>query len=206
MNEKTLPTVIPEHESGVKTDFFESVECEDEEEASQLFEISKQRLFNVNDWHTLCGAVTAVFKLTDEAGNEIRNTPRKGYFFKIDIPGPGSSTGDGFDWVEIEEIKETSDAAPDQIVAIKVRPAGNPKNDKTDTAHFFSNEASSSFIVKRSGKHVTAEVHGRNEKPNTKADAIIDKTRNALVATGAVAGFSAAQWKSLVKGLLGKNQ
>jgi hypothetical protein len=47
-------------------------------------------------------------------------------------------------------------------------------------------------------------VHGRNEKPNTEANAVIDKTRNTMVATGAIVGFSSAQWKSLVNGLLGK--
>jgi hypothetical protein len=58
--------------------------------------------------------------------------------------------------------------------------------------------------VQRTGKVVSAEVHGRNEKPNTDANAVIDKARNTMVATGAIVGFSSTQWKSLVNGLLGK--
>jgi hypothetical protein len=49
---------------------------------------------------------------------------------------------------------------------------------------------------------VTAEVHGRNEVPNTETDKTVDKVRNAVVGLGAITAFSAPQWKSLVKGLL----
>jgi len=57
-------------------------------------------------------------------------------------------------------------------------------------------------MVKRKETSISAEVHGRNEKPNTKADATVDVARNAAVATGAISGFAKLQWKSLVNGLL----
>jgi hypothetical protein len=205
MNENTLPEIIPQQEKGAKTDIESSVECGTVEEAKELFQNAKLRLLNVNNWHHLCGAVTATFKLTDEAGNEVNTEAETGKYFKIDIPGPGTVTGEGYDWVRIEKIEDKEEASTsDEIVAIKVRPAGNPNNTKTDVAHFFTDEATSSFIVQRTGKVVSAEVHGRNEKPNTDANAVIDKTRNTMVATGAIVGFSSAQWKSLVNGLLGK--
>ena len=74
---------------------------------------------------------------------------------------------------------------------------------KTDVAHFYSDEATSNFIVRRDGTKVTAGVYGRNEKPNVKkSDTVIDKIRNAVVGTGGVSGFSKLQWKALVSGLL----
>ena len=83
----------------------------------------------------------------------------------------------------------------------KVKPASNPTNADSETAHFFKDEASSTFLVKRDFKTIAAEVHGRNEKPNTDAS-IKDSIRNVLVALGAMLGFSTVQWKSLVKGLV----
>ena len=87
---------------------------------------------------------------------------------------------------------------------MRVRPATNPNNDRQDVAHFFSDEATSNFMVKREGTTITAAVYGRNEKPNTGAEKAVDKARNTAVATGAVSGFSKLQWKSLVNGFLKK--
>jgi hypothetical protein len=36
-------------------------------------------------------------------------------------------------------------------------------------------------------------------------ETLIDKLRNATIATGAISGFSKLQWKSLVNGLVKKN-
>ena len=59
-------------------------------------------------------------------------------------------------------------------------------------------------MVKRENSKVTAAVYGRNEKPNTDVETAGDKARNAAIATGAITGFSKLQWKSLVNGLVKK--
>jgi hypothetical protein len=203
---KSNTDIIPEQNTGAKTDVESSKEFKLTEETKAFFEVCKQRLLNINGWSKLSGIAGANFKLADKDGNEIeREVAQKGDYFKIDIPGPGPVTGDGYDWVQIEDIEDqTNNQGEYQVVAIRVRPATNPKNSKADVAHFFTNEATSSFIVERKGNVVTAGVHGRNEKPNTRAKAVVDKTRNVMVATGAFIGFSEAQWKSLVNGILGK--
>ncbi len=128
-----------------------------------------------------------------------------GDHFKINIPGPGTNTGEGYDWVTIEAIEDDTNAeAETESVLVRVRPAENPTNEKKDVAHFFTDDASSSFTVHRQGNKVTAGVHGRNEVPNTGAESLLDKARNAAVAVGAIIGLSTPQWKSLSKGLLGK--
>ena len=123
--------------------------------------------------------------------------------FKIDIPGPGPVSGDGFDWVQVEAIEEKN-SDEEQSFTIKVRPATNPNNERKDVAHFFSEEATSCFTVKRKYTTITAGVYGRNEKPNTNTETTIDKARNTAIAKGAISGFAKLQWKSLVKGLVKK--
>ena len=79
----------------------------------------------------------------------------------------------------------------------------NSLNDNPDIAHFFSEDSSSSFSVKREGNRIIAGVYGRNEKPNVDAESVVDKIRNTAVAAGAISGFAKIQWKSLVNSLVG---
>jgi len=195
--------LIPEQRVGKKLDTSNKVDAGSEEEAKQLFRVASQRLLNVNEWDKICGPLSSVFTLTDEHGKPKKGDPQPGDHFQIDVPGPGSKTGEGFDWVRVEAIDDQRDpAANSESVTVRVRPATNPRNADGDTAHFLREAATSSFRVARDGNSVTAEVHGRNEVPNTKAEKPLDKVRNALVGTGAVAGLSSPQWKSLVNGLL----
>lgn len=196
---------IPDHEDGVDVNVEDSVDASSEEEAKQFFRIVKERLLNVNRWKDWAGTLSAGFQLTDEQGREIGDKPVKGNYFRINIPAPGIVTGEGYDWVRVEEVKEEVENDCEYI-AIRVRPAPSPVNANEDVAHFYTDEATSNFIVRRDGMKVTAGVYGRNEKPNVKAaDTVIDKIRNAVVGTGGVSGFSKLQWKALVSGLLEQN-
>jgi hypothetical protein len=196
--------VVPEQSTGAQSNTESTATFNSVEEARSFFEIVKERLQQVGDWHSLAGKGTAAFELTDEKGDAVKRPPQKGDHLKIDIPGPGPRTGDGFDWVQVEAVEHTEGGDLDCLV-MQVRPATNPKNDQQDVAHFFSDEATSNFMVKREGTTITAAVYGRNEKPNTSAEKVVDKARNTAVATGAVSGFSKLQWKSLVTGFLKKD-
>ena len=201
MEHKKADDLIPQQEAGVESNTEAEVIFSNEQEARLFFEVACERLVNVNAWHDYAGTGTAEFSLCDGAGNEVQRTAQKGDHFKIDIPGPGSMTGEGYDWVQIEAIEKVESPEEESLV-IRVRPATNPHNERTDTAHFFTEEATSNFVIRRQGLKVKAEVHGRNEKPNVKAEAVVDKARNAAVATGAITAFSKYQWKSLVNGLV----
>jgi len=201
MQESKENDLIPGNTSGFQTNTESSVECDTTDQARKFFLSVKEKLLQIDNWHQFAGSATASFTLTDEKGEEVLRTPNEGDHFKIDIPGPGPVTGDGYDWVQIEEIKET-ESKDEESICIKVRPATNPLNEHKDIAHFFSDDATSFFIVKRNGTKITAGVYGRNEKPNTDAETIIDKARNATIATGATSGLAKLQWKSLVDGLL----
>ncbi|MBD0285472.1 MAG: hypothetical protein ICV79_08620 [Flavisolibacter sp.] len=203
MENKSSEDLIPEQHSGAKSNTEAIETMPSEEEAKRFFKQVKRRLLNVNNWHEVAGAGTADFQLTDSNGKEVSRTAQIGDYFKIDIPAPGTATGEGHDWVQIEAIEEVENEREESLV-IQVRPATNPNNDRNDVAHFFSDEATSSFVVRREGTTVTAGVYGRNEKPNTKAEKVADKIRNTAIATGAISGFAKLHWKQLVNGVLKK--
>ena len=189
--------LVPEQQTGAQSNTEESVRLDSEEAAEKFFQTARQRLLSVNQWHQISGKATADFQLTDAQGNPVQRPVQPGDHFRIDIPGPGPVTGDGFDWVQVEAVEEGED-----LVAIRVRPATNPNNSRQDVAHFFSDDATSSFMVKKEGNQILAAVLGRNEKPNTTAEKLVDKARNTAVASGAITGFAKLQWKSLVKGIV----
>jgi hypothetical protein len=203
MDRKDKEKMIPDQRVGNKLDTVHEFIGKNENEAQQVFQMAVKRLLNVNVWDKVCGPLSAKFTLTDEQGRNIVRHPEPGDHFKIDVPGPGPSSGDGYDWVQVEAVDDKRNPGGlEESLTIRVRPASNPGNPKSDTAHFFKRDATSSFRVRRIGNVVKAEVHGRNEIPNTNASEPADKVRNAVVGTGAVAGLSNPQWRSLVKGLL----
>lgn len=193
--------IIPENESGLQTNTESSKDFDDARQAKEFYQTAKNRLLHVNEWQDLAGPATAAFQLTDEKGNDVNRIAQENDHFKIDIPGPGSGVGEGYDWVKVEAIASHEGEA-EAFTAITVRPAPNFLSHKKDIAHFFDAEATSSFVVKRDRNKVTAGVYGRNEKPNINSETTTDKIRNAAVAVGAMSGFSKMEWKSLVKGFL----
>ncbi|MDF3076284.1 MAG: hypothetical protein K0S09_173 [Sphingobacteriaceae bacterium] len=195
--------IIPEQEKGSSSDTEAHASFKSATEAADFFRIAKKRLLDVSNWDKICGKASAKFQLTDNTGSAVAREPKVGDHFQINIPAPGNDTGEGYDWVQIEAIDDKGDQESDyEYTAIKVRPATNPQNQKSDTAHFFKEDATSTFLVERKGNTVRAEVHGRNELPNTKTEGVLDTIRNALVALGAMAGISTPQWKSLVNGIV----
>lgn len=191
--------IIPEHEEGAQSNTESERVCSSETTATGFYQVVKERLLDVNRWHEYAGTATAQFQLVDVNGNPVGRPAQQGDYFQIDLPGPdGKREGD---WVQIEAI-ETEDKPEHQWTAIRVRPAENPLDVAKETAHFFDEQATSTFVARREGRRVIAGVYGRNEKPNTERENLADKIRNAVVALGAMVGFSKLQWKSLVKGLV----
>lgn len=192
---------IPKQQEGGQADTTAKTEFTSPEEAKAFYQIAKSRLLNVSCWAEICKVPLSTFTLTDSDGHEVIREVEKGDYLKINIPGPGTHTGDGFDWVRIEKLEEEINPLSSAIT-IQARPAANPTQQDPDIAHFFNQQATSTFQVKQSGNTVYAEEHGRNEVPNTDTPAITDKIRNTLVGWSARIGLSYPQWKSLVKGIV----
>ena len=194
------PTYIPEQKEGKALDIEETITASGEAEAREIFNRAKNRLLHPGEWQKISGSLTAEFKLAAQESPDA--IARVNDHIRIDIPGPGSVTGEGYDWVRIDDIQTDPEKAADESFLITLRPSDNPEKLSEDTAHFFQSNATSSFLLLRKGATVSARYHGRNEIANTEDVPVTDKVRNALVAGAAKAGISEIQWKSLVSGLL----
>lgn len=181
----------------------DSKKCFDStEEAKSNYTALRDRFFNFNEWHTYAGELTATFIHYNAKGQEIQRSPEVGDFLKIDIPGPGSTAGKGFDWVKITKIDEKPYDNDARCLIVCV-PSINPLADYVeDVAHFYSDKASSNFVIRRIGNCLYAEIHGRNEVGNVKTKNIPDQIRNAVVSLMGRAGLAKIQWKNLANGLL----
>jgi hypothetical protein len=197
---------IPPQREGIKTDTVSSIKHKSQKEAVEHFLIVKARLFSISEWDKVCGKASATFNLTDAAGIPVTRKPVPGDHIRIDLPAPKTDDGEGYEWVVIEQVDDQSNSSTDEeYLSIKVHPADSPLNNKKAIAHFFEPQTSSTFVVKRSGLTIQAEVHGRNEMPNTHTDSVWGRIRNLFVAVGAMLGVSKLQWKSLVEGLIRKS-
>jgi hypothetical protein len=201
MQEKNYTGIIPSQESGAAVEAMADATFQTTEEAQVFFQEARKRLLHINEWHKIAGNLSATFYLTDKDGKEIEGAAKEGYYLKIDIPGPGTATGMGYDWVIIEAVESISTPGIESI-GIRVRPASNPMNSDKDVAHFYSTESTSSFTVTREMNKVTAAIYDRNTQTNTDASTITDKIRDAIVGIGGIAAFSKVQWKMLAEGLV----
>lgn len=195
--------LVPEQTKGIKKDLLHSITAEDEEDAEDMFLIAKDRLLDINNWKEHSTKPSAVFQLTDSHGKEVSRKAHMGDYLKIDIPGPGPKTGDGYDWVKIEEL--VYDDYPDEhieSIGMRVRPVASPVSPSEDTAHFFDENATSTFIIERRNKKLIAAYHGRNEVTNNETETTVDNIRNTVVGLHAKLGFSDAQWDGLISGFI----
>jgi hypothetical protein len=195
--------LVPVQTQGIKKDLEHSITFPMVEDAEDMFVVSKNRLLDVNNWKKSSTHISASFHLTDHHGKPITRRAHKGDHIRIALPAPEARTGDGYDWVEIEAIEY--DDYPDEDMetfAMHVRPCRSPLEKRdNDTAHFFSESATSTFVIERRGKRLAALYHGRNETANVGTD-MPDAIRNATVAVGAWLGLSDVQWSGLIKGLI----
>src|SRR5689334_17130111 len=100
--------IIPSQYTGKEIESRTSKTFDTETTAKEFFELAKQRLLDVNNWNKIVGMITAAFHIIDKNGNEVKRNVEKNDYLKINIPGPGNSEGDGYDWVQVEELKEIS--------------------------------------------------------------------------------------------------
>jgi len=201
MEEKNYTGIIPEQEDGREISVKSEVETGDLQKAKALFDLAKNRLLDVNHWQELTGKLLADFQLTDHTGQHVEGLVREGLYYKIDIPGPGSSAGAGYDWTKVEKIDIYSSTDVDSI-GIRVRPTSNPASGDESIAHFYDKDSTSTFTLTRENTKVTAAIYDRNTKTNQDTEKLTDKVRNTAIGGAGIVSFSKIQWKSLTDGLL----
>jgi hypothetical protein len=87
-------------------------------------------------------------------------------------------------------------------LAMRLRPCRAPGKDTKEVAHFFTGNATSTFIVERRKNKIASFYHGRNEALNSGAEKMLDKVRNVIMGGTALAGVSEIQWSTLMKSFL----
>lgn len=193
-------TAVPRQHKGARSDIKYIIRTFGESEGLHLYERARKNLLNINRWQELAGKFSASFRLTDPFGKLVDRLPLQGDFIRIHLP---TSAEDKFDWVRIEAIEEQKFHDNLNFIMIRVRPSDPPRKEE-ETEHFFSQEATSSFLVQRTGRKVEASVKGRNELPNVETPGWINKIRNLFIGLGAMMGLNYPQWKGLVRGILTK--
>ena len=201
MKPKDYNNLIPPQHTGKEIEAEASVALAADAEATNLYQTAKQRLLQVNQWHQVAGLLSATFQLTDESGTAINKEAQQGNYIRVDVPGPGSKAGDGYDWGLIEEWKEVA-FENIQSIGFRVRPAANPTKASAQIAHFYDKEATSNFIITREGSTITASIIDRNIKPNEDAQSLADKIRHTVAGMAALGAFSKIQWQQLAEGLV----
>ena len=169
----------------------------DEVVARLEFNMSKEKLFNVNGWSHIPAIANSKFQLYTPDGRPVdRTRVEEGDFILIDLPGPLP-----YYWVKVNEVTDGENAAQ-----FTVQPTYDPthKDDKTVTDHFFQDQARSIFRVELNGAEISAFEIGINEAINNqKAEAGEKGLINTLVSEGGWAGFQRYQWKNLTDYLVG---
>lgn len=196
---------IPSQYEGKQIDFETRTSCDSESEAKEFYFIVRRRLLRVFEWYTIAKIPAVTFILTDYQGNEMLREMRENDIVRIDIPGPGTSLGSGYDWVCVDKIVEGV-TEEGEYCSITLRPTSNPTHQDEEVAHFFKRMATSTLLVKRENLNVIAEYHGRNEIVNADTTKFTDKIRNIVVGLAAKLGLSFSQWKSLIEGLVEKKK
>jgi len=191
--------ILPHQTVGSSIDVIEKRMASSSLEADFIFKRATERLLNVNNWGKL--AEVSSFQIITSKGLAIQKNVCEKDYIRIDIPGPGTHNGMGYDWVQVEKI-EDFDSNDEKIFAMTVRPCPHPLEPNGETAHFLKNTATSTFIIRKNGLQILAEEHGRNEEANTDVIKLFDKGRNFAVGLAAKMGLSYPQWKNLVKAFL----
>ncbi|MBD1395232.1 hypothetical protein [Mucilaginibacter glaciei] len=196
---------IPEQTEGQQIDVIEFFDAANTAEAHHVFLAVKSRLKDVTKWHEYAGLLSANFALTDSMGNEVYKFAEVGDLIRIDLPGPGSAAGGGYEWVRIEAMDDNTDEFTEtEYITMTARPVANPKNPDKAIAHFFGHHSTVTFVIERYLNHISAAARGRNEVANTTNTGLFDTVRNTIIALSAREGLSLPQWKALMNGLLGK--
>jgi hypothetical protein len=180
-----VPSHLPEQTVGRQTNHYETRTGGD-------YTKQREALLDVNNW-SKSGMTSADFQLMDKDGKEVNNRkPKEGDFLRIDL----AFAPTGYDYVQIDKIIDNDD-----MTSITVRPSKDPTSTSPDTHHFFTDDATNTFTLRRStstdGQPLSVmQVNGRNEVSNSGAI-------NSTVSWGAEnTPMQSMQWEGLLDHVL----
>jgi len=180
-----------------------SMSCSESADAAKLiYDRVVARLMSVNRWSSLSDKIKAGFQLIDPETGLPTERMNMGGYLRIDVPGIGNPSGNGYDWTRIIDIQNGLDERDCPFFALTVRPSPAPDAEDDKVAHFYTGESTNTFIVRRIGDCIYSQVHGRNEIENTSEVPLLDTVRNKAVAIGGKMGIADLNWLGFTKALL----
>lgn len=189
-----VKTVLDVWMGGKRESSFEHVrDFADEAQARAQFEKAKTRLLNPNQWKKLGpGLAAADFKLyCDDRRKAKEGAPEVGDFLKIRLPDLGPHV-----WCRVESL----DQKPDSLEVV-VRPSPDPRENDPDIAHFFSEQTTNHFQLRRQGNQLVSRVVGRAEALNQTGH-FGERLLSAVRLKGAWLGAKKPQWRSFTRKLI----
>ena len=193
---------IPSQIQGEHQDIVSMLCADTIELAIQNFKKVLLRFRAINDWNTYSDQVKTKFTLIDSETKLPTIELKQNNFIKIDIPGPGNPSGKGYDWTKIINIQNEIETRENPFAAITIRPCANPESEDDNVAHFYTEDSTNTFIVRRVGTCIYAEVHGRNQQENTDDLPVLDTIRNKAITVGANLGLGGLNWITFTNALL----
>ncbi|HEX8548874.1 MAG TPA: hypothetical protein VF691_18050 [Cytophagaceae bacterium] len=183
-------------EKGLNKTYHSFKAYSNEQEAKNIFTRQAEKFLNISTWDQFSGPENASFKHYDASAAPITNDKvNVGDYISIDLPGPLPIY-----WVRVEKV-----IIEPELVNITVRPSEDPTSSNTEkTKHFFTDDATSAFILERKGKELHAYEIGKNEVINNNEKAGAEAPINTAVATGGWAGIQAHQWNTFTRNLVEK--
>lgn len=165
--------LVPHHADGEQTDIVYGITTEFLEDAEDLFVDAKDRLLDVNKWSVFAGLSSVSFALADAAGHPLKRRLHRHDHIVIATQDEGASDRFTVDALEYDDYPDEGF----ETFAIRMHISG----------HDAEQSKTSTIVVARHGKELSATYHGRN-----KTD-----TRDDLWH-----GLDKAEWEMLVKGLI----
>ena len=193
-----LERTIPSHKKGIKKNYTSSRKFKEVSDAQLCYDNAIARLLNINHWDTISPLAKGMTQIMSGQMKMQRRKARLGDYVRIGLPIENPDGG-SYDWVQVDVLKFSSGKRKEQCLMV-LRPCPMPGGDIT--AHFFTEDASSNFLLTRDRNTVTADYYGHNETPNMDVSGLKEKIRNGIVAMGAMLGLSDTLWKPLTEGLL----
>jgi hypothetical protein len=178
--------LVPVQTQGISKDLAHTITIDDIDDAEDGFVIAKNKLLDVNAWHKISSAPGAIFMLTDSHGRPLRRKAHRGDHISIAQHGDGR----GYEWGIIDAIEY--DDYPDkdmEAMALHVRPVTPNNNEQAN--HQSGNDATTTLVVERRGKELSALYHARNGVHAT-------DNSHEVVATH----LPDMQWSGLIEGML----
>lgn len=193
---------IPQHLKGESHDIVNMKCVDSDKSAEELYQDVVIRLKTVKEWHSYSDKVKAKFVIINPDTGVETDEFEIGYLVRIEIPGPGTVSGNGFDWTKITNIQTNKNRDDMAYFAMTLKPCSPPNANSDVIAHFYKEKSSNTFIIRKIGDCIYAEVHGRNETINISDVPLMDSIRNIGINIGSKIGLGGLNWLALTEGLL----